>query len=735
MIKMNKWKLALMAVLALTTGVSSAHAASANSVYQLDGIVVMGNRENQVEVGQPVSVNPDGYTTKGVSMGYLGMTDVMKSPFTQTGFAEKTIEDYGDPSQPINGVIVNMPSVKTSGTTMYNDFSIRGQNLNGYQIYLNGIPGMFKQANTPINYAERVEVTAGPNKGITGTSANESAGGVVNIVSKRAIDNFTDVKTSFSGRGTWGQEVDFSHRFGDNKEWGLRVNAENVDGHTAVHGEKLTNRDITINIDHKTDKSYTNLFMGYFYSDLRKGQRWFGFKGKDFKSMNHVLKAPKSSRNFGFDGMDFKYDDWAVTLNHEQKLSDNWKFFFNAGYNRYDLYNNVNSKSSKYFIINNKGDFEALNWVQNFPITTYYGQLGLSGIVNTGEVKHNLVFAIDKSWYDTYRNLDSTDQKNQKFNTPNGNIYTGVPDGPFTNYNADKVLWNRLGSKARRWSWSVNDHIEYGKLGILLGYFNNHSKTFTYNKNGDVTNTARSSADCPTYGIVYSPNDNWSFYANHAESFNMESVVSSKYTNVNEILPAAKTKQNEVGVKYLHNDLLTSFTYFDIKKAGNIDVTENDKLYLRQDGEDEYEGVELSVTGKLAPKWNIIGGAMYMDAKHNTAAKRILDGERISGASRWNGVLALEYLPNDNFSVFGRILYNGSAQIWNSEITNKLRVPSYTTLDLGVKYKTSIDGLPVTFRATCYNVLGRDYWIPKSGVDTVIVSNPRTFVLSARVRL
>ena len=549
--------------------------------YVLQDVLVWGNRWNSISVGQTSEDMPGGYISQGARLGFLGETNILKTPFTQFSFTEKAIQDYGDPSQPINSVAANMPSVKTSGCTMYNDFSIRGQNLNGYQMYLNGIPDMFKQANTPINFAERIEVASGPNKGITGTAANESAGGVVNIVSKRANGDYAKVTTLFSGHSSFGQLIDVSRRFGKNNEWGLRINAQNLNGETAIEDERLTNRDITLNIDHKTRNSYTNLFMGYFYSKQKNGQRWFGFSGSDFQTASAVLRAPDTAKNLSFHRQEFEYDDWAITLNHEQKFAKNWKMFLNAGYNRYDLFNNVNSKSSKYFVINKNGDFRALNWVQNFPITSYYGQIGVQGVEHTGPVKHTLVAAIDKSWYNTYRNLNTTDQANQQFSTPNGNLYTGVPFGPYTNYNADKVRWGTLGSTSRKWSWSLNDNIEYKKLNILLGYFYNHSRTNTYNQTGGITQSVHSQAGSPTYGIVYSPTDKLSFYASHSESFNMETVVSNKYKNVGEILPAAKTKQNEIGVKYLNRDLLTSLSLFDIKKAGNIDVTEGGDLYQR----------------------------------------------------------------------------------------------------------------------------------------------------------
>ena len=498
--------LTVMVLTGLYFGNAAAYAAAASSPpktaeendiaysYVLQDVLVWGNRWDSISVGQTSEDLPGGYISQGARLGFLGETSILRTPFTQFSFTEKAIQDYGDPSQPINSVAVNMPSVKTSGCTMYNDFSIRGQNLNGYQMYLNGIPDMFKQANTPINFAERLEVASGPNKGITGTAANESAGGLVNIVSKRANGNYAKVTTIFSGHSSFGQLIDVSRRFGKNNEWGLRINAQNVNGETAIEDERLTNRDITLNFDHKTANSYTNLFMGYFYSKQENGQRWFGFRGPDFKAASAVLRAPNAAKNLSFHGQVFEYDDWAITLNHEQKFAKNWKVFLNTGYNRYDLFNNVNSKSSKYFVINKNGDFQALNWVQNFPITSYYGQIGVQGVEHTGSVKHTLVAAIDKSWYNTYRNLDSTDQANQLFSTPNGNLYSGVPFGPYTNYHADKVRWGSLGSTSRKWSWSLNDNIEYKKLNILLGYFYNHSRTNTYNKTGAITKAAHSQA-------------------------------------------------------------------------------------------------------------------------------------------------------------------------------------------------------------------------------------------------
>lgn len=55
------------------------------------------------------------------------------------------------------------------------------------------------------------------------------------------------------------------------------------------------------------------------------------------------------------------------------------------------------------------------------------------------------------------------------------------------------------------------------------------------------------------------------FYGNHSEFFDKGTFLSDKqYVNPG-ILPPAKTKQNEFGVKYMKNRFLTTLSFFDIQ--------------------------------------------------------------------------------------------------------------------------------------------------------------------------
>lgn len=58
-----------------------------------------------------------------------------------------------------------------------------------------------------------------------------------------------------------------------------------------------------------------------------------------------------------------------------------------------------------------------------------------------------------------------------------------------------------------------------------------------------------------------------------------------------------------------------------------------------------------------------MGGFMYLDAEQHKTAKGTNDGKAVNGVARWNAVAALEYQADDNFSVIGRGVYVGKADI------------------------------------------------------------------------
>lgn len=144
------------------------------------------------------TILPGGLMNSESRIGILGSGNIMDIPYSQMSINKKTLDLFYDPSSPLASILQSNPSIRSSTSSpMYTDFSMRGINMNGNHIMLNGIPSLFYQFTTPPSHIiERIEVTSGPNAGINGVNMSNNgtdsgatpAPGSINVVTKRAED-------------------------------------------------------------------------------------------------------------------------------------------------------------------------------------------------------------------------------------------------------------------------------------------------------------------------------------------------------------------------------------------------------------------------------------------------------------------------------------------------------------------------------------------------------------------
>ncbi|WP_444339994.1 TonB-dependent receptor [Phascolarctobacterium succinatutens] len=717
-------KALVMSVLCAVASVGFVMSASAETMHgNLDEVVVEGSKD----------VLPGGNVRTTAKLGVLGDKSVMDIPYSEMSMTAKAVETYGDPSQPLANVLMNNPSIRTSTTSpMYTDFSMRGINMNGNHMMLNGVPSLFYQFTTPPSHIiDRIDITSGPNAGVNGVNMSNNgtnsgatpAPGTINIVTKRATDTPVNRYTqTFSGRGNAGEFIDVGRRFGEKNEWGIRVNAEYMEGGLALPGTEKNEKNIFINMDHRGDNSTTNLLAGYFDLRVNGGQRWFSLPNS--YSSIVLPDAPDSKNNYDFNGTTKYVHGYLATLNHEHKLDDAWSYFANMGYSRRSGNKDNQGASIKF---DEHGNFVGNQFnQQNEEGKNAYVQFGLKGNLETGAVKHDLALSVDRSWARYWNKSKSYKPNGQEIL---GNLYDGI-------IFPDNYVLQSFGDGTPQWEetnigLTIADTISYGKASMLLAASRKHEnfESFTGKsfKNDNIL---------PTYGLTYKPVENMAFYYGHTESFSRGLVVSgNNYTNNGETMGPVKSKQNEIGVKYQNAGMMTTLSYFDIDEANRYDINSNDPnhpLTKVDDGKNRYKGVELTVNGKLADKWTVTGGLLYLDAEREKTKNGTKDGWFVNGASEWSGVLGLEYKPDDSLGIVGRAVWNDKAYIDSRSSSGKTEIPSYVTFDLGVNYKTKINTVPVKLSAMCYNVADKDYWMGRGSSTTIGLSMPRTFMLSAQ---
>lgn len=724
----RKLVMALTAVLALTGGISG-QAAFSNT---LDEVIVTAEKD-QVEA----KVLPGGFEREETSFGLTGEQDIMTVPYTAQSISAKSIEMMAAPTGQIGQVLTNVPSIRTGTSLIKTDFSMRGMLANGSAMYLNNIPGFYIMCIGPVtNTIDRADVLVGPAATLSGSvqSYNGPDGGQpgsVYLYTKRAGEtDFNHITLSNSGYGDWGEQFDISRaKLGSDGSWGVRVYGMHDKGGMSISGARREKNNISADISHETEKSKTNFYAGYVDERLNGTERRIAI----LRNSRWVPKAPDASKSY--DDPNAMYSDWygwQTTLNHEQKINDNLSWFLNAGMNdmtnRRLIYSSQINIDDMGNIILDGPDATGI-WQQNLFLTNKYAQAGLKGKLNTGAVEHNWVMAVDRS----YRVMDFTNKSNvpgiiknmQDYVTGNPNIYNGI------HFDTDRL--KNISDSGRQFLYqemdtSLNfmDTMKIGKWSILAAGTRRHGN-YRGNK---PKNKIKDNQYAPTYGISYQPNENLSIYGAYARATTRGTPIFGGYENDGDILDGVKVTQKELGVKYKWDKMYAAISYFDTTQPQYLEVKKPGftKKFKLLDGKNHYKGIDFNMTGQIAKKWNVFGGFEYLNAKVEGGT---YDGCHTDSSAKWSAVLGMEYMPNADWSISGRMNYVGRGII-NRTNKTELEVPSSTVVDLFAKYKTSWGDVPVTLSAGCYNVFNRSYWALQPGQgNKLLLSSPRSFILSA----
>lgn len=654
------------------------------------------------------------------NVGILGEQDAMKSPISVTTISEKAVGSFLSSTEGLSKTLSLVPSVVKTYDAAVDCVSIRGFADDGRGFVINGVPGMQAMTRQSSNYIESVDVIEGPATGINGSAMYTRSGGTISINSKKALmdEDTRKVGIKYHSKGSHEEYVDFGTRLGEDKRYGVRINASNTNGERSIENWNLKQKNIYINLDQETENSKTNFMFGY--TDTDSEGRPYGLTVSSAFVGNALPSAPDGKINTNPTWRRDKNTNLVMTLNHEQKINDHLKAFLNAGHFKQDWYYYVGFSKT---LLNEAGDFKASSDNYSLLEKRDYAQIGLKGDFKTGDLKHEWVAGVDRMWH-YYGGPDMrNDYKEESGWT--GNIYH-PNTGSFTPPTFAQVD-AYYGTHARISGWSVMDSITTGneKLNILVGLNGKSIAKDAYKKDGSHNaKTGDYYAVSPSYGINYTFDPRVAVYANHTEEFVEGGIVGNGYANQGTTLDPYKTKQNEIGVKFKTGDFFHKISYFDIKQANAVDVYKGGLKYKLADGERRHKGFEYTATGTLAEKWNLIGGFMHLNAKQKTTSAAT-NGKRPNGVPEWSANLGVEYKASDDFSVLMRGNYVGSSYVLNE----KYGVPSYFTLDAGVNYKTSLNSTPVTLRAMCYNVTNKKYWAPSGNV--LHSGGPRTFMLSA----
>lgn len=659
--------------------------------------------------------NPGGHTARGGRLGLLGNHDLMSSPFSTSSYTSQMMEDQIVSTAA--DVLTKDSSVRWTGQTggIFDSFFIRGFPIgegNAGEVAFDGVYGVAPNYRIMTTYAERIEVIKGPAALLHGMSPNSGVGGVINIVPKRAgYKDLNRITADYFSGPQFGGNVDFSRRLGENKELGIRINANHSDGDTPLDNQSRKADAGSIALDYQGERFRTSL------DALIQREKFDAPSRPFFLPANGVVpSAPDGQRNITQSWEWARVADKSILWKGEFDLTENVTAFASAGASKTDVSRLFGNPT----ILNSAGNTSTRPDYFVFDINRSTFEAGLRGAFETGPIKHKVT-----AQFSNYE--DRIDRASIAGPTVLSNIYNPIDRAEVNVPRPGSVP--KL-SETRLTGIALADTLSFweDRVQITLGARKQQVTAENFSPTGAVTTSYDDDAVTPLAGLVVQPWKNVSFYANYIEGLSKGDSAPLTAANAGEVFAPYKTKQREAGIKINHGKFFTTLSVFQIKKPSG-QLTNN---VFAVDAEQKNKGVELNVFGEVADGVRVLSGATWIDAELTKTNSPLTQGNEPVGVPSFQANLGGEYdlsmIPG--FTLTGSVIHTGDQYVNQA---NTQRLPSWTRTDLGIRYKTIIATKETTIRANLINAFDKEYWSGAASYSGFVLGAPRTLLLSATI--
>ncbi|TKI03633.1 TonB-dependent siderophore receptor [Martelella alba] len=674
----------------------------------------------------------DGPIANGGRLGLLGEQNALNVPFNIVGYTAKAMQDQQTRS--VTDVLRNDASVQTGygyGNTE-EIFKIRGFELYSEDISFGGLYGVLPRQFVSTDLAERVEILKGASAFLNGVPpGGTGVGGTVNIEPKRAGDTpLNRVSLDYTSKSQVGGSFDIARRFGDNNQWGVRVNGVHREGETAVDNQKRRLTLGSIGLDYRGDRFRASLDAG------AEKQTIHGARSVVYTSgMDSILKAPSATTNYG--------QKWAFTntesqfgaLRGEYDIANDWTVYGAIGGNHTHEYGSYSSPT----VYDDDGDATMGQMRVPYFSDSFSSQAGIRGKFDTGFVRHSINLGYSSIYT---RTRTSYAMSSSSIAT---NIYDPVyvPEPDDVAYTGGHMGDPRVTSRTYNSGVSLADTLSVldDRLQFIAGLRRQSVNVTNYDYDGAQSAKFEQMKVTPAFGLVVKPWDHISFYANHIEALQSGETAGTSYAggtvvNGGQVTGIETSKQNEVGVKADFGRIAGTLAVFEIKKPvasyhylGTVD--EEAQYEYGNYGEERNRGVELNVFGEPLYGVRLNASAAWMDPELTKTQDGAYDGNDAIGVPRYQLVFGGEYdIPGlSGVTATGRVIRTGSQY---ADQANDLKVKGWTRLDLGVRYDMQLPRHNIVWRANVENVTNERYWA-SAGDGYLTQGDPRSLKLSMTV--
>ena len=672
------------------------------------------------------------------------------STVTKELLSDRQVFRMGDALKNVTGV---------STTSYYSHYSIRGVtqgwgNRDNNRL-INGMTAFSSYITPPLTInLERIEVIKGP-ASITFASAN--AGGSINMVTKKPLSvNRKEVDLTIGSYGTIRSTLDFTGPLEKSKSLLYRLNLgyENSQSFRDLQGNKSYVIAPTISYV-PNEKTRVNLELVFTNtnSKLDRGQPIFGVK----KGQSADLRTTPINFAIGASNDYNKNINLTVMSSLSHQFSD--KVGVNMAYMKHiwdeDL---LEHRTANKFAQDKTG--KAIPTLVEMQISRREQKVYSDNFnayfnvdFNLGKLKNKVVFGYDLSAFEVSRNggwnrargyrLKNGKTAN-KFDVnkiadyvtdDKGNPVPNVPhfdlENPkylVANLN-DYIFQNREITPLHFMTNGIYlmNQMSYGNFILNLGIRQEwYLDKTNYNLKNEVV--TRQHKLLKRVGAIYKASKNINVYTSYIEGFEVQTNAYLGTTAYGGPFAPMSSKMFEGGLKteWLNGKLNASVAYFNIHQKNVLTDDPNDSNELKKQGANQRsQGVELEVTGRILPNWQINAGYSFIDAnlKENGEKYRKENTPKHSFNFWTRYDVTRGALQNFGIGIGGN--YVGEKIAW---IDRSLTVPSYMVVDAAVYYKLK----KVQLAVNVGNVFNKTYWLGAFDYTRLFPGTPRNVMFNIK---
>ena len=622
---------------------------------------------------------------------------------------------------PISATVIDSKQLQASGArrladlTQFDASVTDAYNAAGYWDYLTvrgfvldnrfnyrreGLP-ISAETSIPLDNKERVEILRGTSGIQAGTSA---PGGLVNYVVKRPTEqDLRTVRIETSSRGSLLGAIDLGGRFGENRQFGYRLNVASENLKPLTHNLDGNRNLFSLAADWRITRDSV---LEFEVEQSRKTQP----SQNGYSLLGGVLPAqvdPRINLNNQPWSQPSVFKALTGTVRFSQALNADWRWSAQIGQQRLKSDDRLAyafgcGAEGNYDRYCSDGTFDVFDFrSDNERRTLTAGSLNLKGNVTTGSVRHELGFGLMQS---RVRNRFD----NQAYNyAGTGNIWGTaiVPPAP----GATTPQTNR---DERSTEFSVQDAIRWNdRFTTWLGARHTRLDRSSIGNDGSNPTGYKQDVTTPWIAASYAIQPGLMAYASWGRGVESQVVPNkiSQYSNAGQALPALRSRQWELGIKGGSDAFNWQLAWFDISRPlTNTDLCSG-LCEVRNDGKAVHRGLEAGAQWNQGP-WRIGGSLTLIDAKRRgSTANPALNGESPTNVPKQvlRAQTAYRFASVPGLEVAGQLSYEGRRNVLPD---GSVTLPSWTRVDAVLRYDTKLRGANASWTLSVDNLFDRRYW-------------------------